>query len=50
MDYASLLIQKMPNKLDKVFFTNSEASQTIRAALEIIYKIRKIVLDGASGH
>ena len=23
LDYASLLIQKMPNKLNKVFFTNS---------------------------
>ena len=43
LDYASLLIQKMPNKLNKVFLQIQEASQTIWLCdlLEIIYKAMK---------
>ena len=54
LDYASLLIQKMPNKLDKVFFTNSGSESNdlaLRLARNYLQNNETIVLDGAyHGH
>ena len=54
LDYASSLIQKMPNKLDKVFFTNSGSESNdlaLRLARNYLQNNETIVLDGAyHGH
>ena len=54
LDYASLLIQKMPNKLDRVFFTNSGSESNdlaLRLARNYLQNNETIVLDGAyHGH
>ena len=54
LDYASLLIRKMPNKLNKVFFTNSGSESNdlaLRLARNYLQNNETIVLDGAyHGH